>query len=117
MTYTILKENHIYISDILELINEKKNDTEDLKKYIYNNSDYEIKNFTEWFREIKKQLKKYSDWELIKFNDINDISELFKDYITEEIYGTFSFNGDLSDIELVIECLFETQNYYLIKHG
>ncbi len=127
MTYNRIKNTlsseEICISDVLELLKNAKKDIRQWKKYIDINLDYNIKDvyyyFDTYFIECVKiaieELQEYNEWTLIKCENLSDIIKNFEYNILEESKGTFSFDTDLSDIQVFIRHFLNTQNYCLIK--
>ncbi len=120
----IFEDKEIYISDILELIKETKNDQASWKLYFEKNTSYntnDVENFEEWFEwfcdEIPKTLKEYIDYGLIKYNFLDDILEVIKNYMSEDSSGSFSYDVELSDIDLLMKTCFDETNYCLFKYG
>lgn len=100
----ILCENYIYVSDIIELFNEKNID--DFKIYLDKNSNNfnwrdveDIDSWYDWFVvELNKELKEYEEYEITNYLD-RDIGDIFKEIIEDRDIDNILIKLKIDDFE------------------
>jgi len=102
----ILCENYIYVSDIIELFNEKNID--DFKIYLDKNSNNfnwrdveDIDSWYDWFVvELNKELKEYEEYEITNYLD-RDIGDIFKEIIEDRDIDNILIKLKIDDFEFL----------------